>query len=95
MTLASWRKLGHVATNGLKSKRAAYYHVTMRNGYLSKEVGRKPYGIHVKLLEVKVFAITTFSSPAGSLPEHRTFEIFSGGISPAHLLYYTEATLPW
>jgi hypothetical protein len=41
MTLASWRKLGHVATNGLKSKRAAYYRVTMRNGYLSKEVGRK------------------------------------------------------
>ena len=75
--------------------RAAYFHVTMRNGSLSKEVGRKTNSIHVKLLEVKVFAVISFNSPVGSLPELRTFEIFSSGISPAELLYYSEAMLPW
>jgi len=41
ITLASWRKLGLVATDGLKSMLTAYTHVPMRNGYLSKEVGHR------------------------------------------------------
>lgn len=32
-------------------------------------MGQKSHGIHVRLLEVKAFAITLFTSPAGSLPE--------------------------
>jgi len=34
-------------------------------------------------LEVKVFTITLFTSPTGSLEEHATIELFSSGISPA------------
>jgi len=41
----------------------------------------------MRLLEVKVFAITLFTSPhAGSLPEYPTFGAISSGTSPAQLL---------
>ena len=63
----------------------AYSHVPMRIGYLSEANDS-----HVRLLEVTVFANTSFTFPPGSFPEHRPLEIFSSGISLAQLLYYTD-----
>jgi len=44
----------------------AYSHVPMRIGYLSEANDS-----HVRLLEVTVFANTSFTFPPGSFPEHR------------------------
>jgi hypothetical protein len=62
-------QLGRLATDGLKSVLETYSHATMMDLYLSRQGGQNPHGIHMRLLEVKVFTITLFTFPAGSLPE--------------------------
>lgn len=63
----------------------AYAHVIMMDVYLSGQEGSQLHGIHVRLLGVKVFAITLSTSPAGSLPKHPTFGTLPSGTAPAKL----------